>query len=38
MEAEIINMTANLFNCSEVNGFVTSGGTESIMIGIFANK
>jgi len=38
MEAEIINMTCLLYNAKNIYGFVTSGGTESIVMGILANK
>jgi sphinganine-1-phosphate aldolase len=38
MEAEIINMTCTLFNNKNAYGFITSGGSESIAMGILANK
>lgn len=38
MEAEIVRMTANLFGSDEGWGYSTSGGTESIMMGVLAHR
>jgi sphinganine-1-phosphate aldolase len=37
-EAEVVSMTANLFNCPVSCGAVTSGGTESILMAVRAHK
>lgn len=38
MEGEIIKMTCSLFNSNDDFGVITSGGTESIMLGILAHR
>lgn len=38
MEAEVISMTCKLFRNPEPIGFITSGGTESILMGILAHR
>lgn len=38
MEAEIITMTCDLFRNKEAIGFLTSGGTESILMGMLAYR
>ncbi|EAR88746.1 pyridoxal-dependent decarboxylase domain protein (macronuclear) [Tetrahymena thermophila SB210] len=38
MEAEIIKMTCNLFGSNDGYGFTTTGGTESIMMGVLAHR
>lgn len=38
MEAEVIKMTCNLFGSDDGYGFTTSGGTESILMGVLAHR
>jgi sphinganine-1-phosphate aldolase len=38
MEAEVISMTCNIFRNKEPIGFVTSGGTESILMAMLGYR
>lgn len=38
MESELVTMTCNLFKTDRFNGFITTGGTESILMGILAHR
>lgn len=38
MEAEVIKMTCGLFGSEDGYGLITSGGTESIMMGVLSHR
>jgi len=38
MEAEIIRMTGNMFGSDDGFGYTTTGGTESILMGVLAHR
>lgn len=38
MEAEIIRMTASMFGSDDGFGYTTTGGTESILMGVLAHR
>jgi len=38
MEAEIVRMTGNMFGTDDGFGYTTTGGTESILMGVLAHR